>query len=81
MQHYTILLNVLGPVILIVGLLLWYYVNRRKFNRRNQMGIELFRSYGGMIVTRFLEIIVRLISLFLILGGAGMIFKTCIARG
>jgi len=44
-------------------------VNRRVFKRRAITGLEGFKSYGHMKLTRFYEGLIRLLSLLLIIGG------------
>jgi len=56
-------------VSIIVGMVMIYFVNRRKFNRRTFTGIEAFSSYEASVATRFTEYVVKLIAIGLILFG------------
>jgi hypothetical protein len=49
-------------------------MNRRSFYRRNGAGIEEFTGYSRMLVTTFIERIVKMISVFMLLGGLSMLF-------
>lgn len=46
---------VLGIIPLVIGIGLLYWINRRKFYRRNAAGVELFSGYNTAITVRFLE--------------------------
>lgn len=46
---------VFGIVLLVIGIGLIYWINRRKFYRRNAMGAEGFSSFGASVFTRFVE--------------------------
>ena len=43
---------IVAGVAFIFGLAMLYWVERRKFHRRNAYGVELFPSFGGLIVRR-----------------------------
>jgi hypothetical protein len=51
------------------------FVKRRAFYRRNMAGVEEFRGYGNMIVTRLFETSVNVAALFCIIAGAAVMFK------
>jgi hypothetical protein len=60
------------PVLLIVaGLAAWRYPKRRAFDRRNQFGVEEFKSYGHMRRSRSFERLMSLAGVILILVGIG----------
>ena len=67
-------INVIASFILILGLGLRYWVNRRKFNRRNFNGVEGFKSYEHKTSARFIDQLLKLIARLLILGGAILFF-------
>jgi preprotein translocase subunit SecG len=46
---------IIAFIFLIPGLLLLFWINKRKFNRRNVAGLEGFSSYENSLVVRFLE--------------------------
>jgi hypothetical protein len=58
-----------GPCLIGLGLALRYLIGKRRFNRRNQAGMELFPSYGAAVVTRLTESLGRIIGALLILVG------------
>jgi hypothetical protein len=49
-----------------------FVVGRRSFYRRNIAGIEEFDGYGRMLLTLFVERVLRVVSWFLLLGGLSM---------
>ena len=51
-----------------VGLRLW--VNRRAFYRRNEAGVEEFKSYSAKLSSNFIEGAVGIVSILLLLFGA-----------
>ena len=52
----------LGGAMIVLSLFTFYALRRRAFHRRNQLGVEMFRSYAHMIWTRNLEYFIRLIA-------------------
>jgi hypothetical protein len=54
---------------LILGIAGLVWKGRRKFYRRNAAGIEEFKSYGGALVTAWLEKTVGIVSWILIFVG------------
>lgn len=58
---------ILAVAMFIPGMLLIFWINKRKFNRRNVAGLEGFSSYEKSLLTRVLEIIGKLIAYALIL--------------
>jgi len=65
----------LGIIALIIGVSLRYWINRRKFYRRNLMGLEGFSSYEKSVVTIFLEGSLKWISFVLIIFGLLMLWS------
>lgn len=60
---------VLGIIPLVIGIGLIYWINRRKFYRRNAAGVELFSGYNTAITVRFLERMGKWIAYALIIVG------------
>ena len=58
---------VLGIIPLVIGIVLIYWINRRKFYRRNSSGLEGFSSFESSIFIRFIERIGKWIALVLII--------------
>lgn len=58
----------------LLGAIGLYFVGRRSFYRRNVAGIEEFNGYSRMLMTTFLERIIKLVSVVLLLGGLSMLF-------
>lgn len=56
-------------VFLLLGFLLRYWINRRKFNRRGVAGLEGFSNYEKATAVQFLERLGKILSIFLILIG------------
>lgn len=56
-------------IFLTPGLVLFFWINKRKFNRRNVAGLEGFSSYEKSVFIRFLEGIGKLVSYVLIIFG------------
>ena len=46
---------VFGIILILVGIGLIYWINRRKFYRRNAMGAEGFSSFEASVFTRLIE--------------------------
>lgn len=60
---------VFGIVVIVIGLGLIYWINRRKFYRRNAMGAEGFSSFEASVFIRFIERIGKWIAYALIIIG------------
>lgn len=71
---------VLGIIPLVIGIGLVYWVNRRKFNRRNAMGTEGFSSYEASVFIRFMERIGKWIAYALILFGIVFIWSYSVMK-
>ncbi len=71
---------VLGIIPLVIGIGLVYWVNRRKFNRRNAMGAEGFSSYEASVFIRFMERIGKWIAYVLILLGIVFIWSYTVMK-
>ncbi len=59
-----------GFWLLVAGLFIRYQIGRRKFNRKNFAGLQLYRSYFMGLVISVLEYLFKLIGLLLIVAGA-----------
>lgn len=62
-------MKIFGIIFVIAGFTLRYWLGKRAFNRRAITGLEGFKSYENMQLTKLLEGIIRLSSVVLILGG------------
>ena len=60
---------VLGIIPLVVGFWLVYWINRRKFYRRNAIGSEGFSSFESSVFIRFIERMGKWIAYALIVIG------------
>ncbi|CAD0000923.1 molybdenum ABC transporter permease [Flavobacterium salmonis] len=60
---------VLGIIPLVTGIGGIYWINRRKFYRRNAVGAEGFSSFEASVFTRFIERIGKWIAYALIVIG------------
>jgi hypothetical protein len=58
-------------VVIVIGLFMWRFPARSRFNRTNQYGVEEFTSYGHMRGRRFFEGLIRFSGAILILSGIG----------
>jgi hypothetical protein len=55
---------ILGIICLFLSIAIYIFVGRRKFYRRNQSGIETFRSFTSSVLTPLGERILKLVSLY-----------------
>jgi|JI10StandDraft_1071094.scaffolds.fasta_scaffold116228_3 ABC-type multidrug transport system permease subunit len=60
---------ILAIVCLFLSIAIYIFVGRRKFYRRNQSGIETFRTYSSSVLTPLGERILKLVSLLLFIAG------------
>jgi hypothetical protein len=60
-------------VLIVVGIFLWRFPARSRFNRTNQYGVEEFKSYGHMRGRRLFEGLIRFSGAILILLGSGQV--------
>ncbi|AZA58653.1 MULTISPECIES: molybdenum ABC transporter permease [Flavobacteriales] len=60
---------VFGIFVIVVAVVLIYWINRRRFYRRNAAGVEMFSGYTKAISVRFLERIGKLFAYALIILG------------
>lgn len=59
----------IGVLLLVSGLVIRYIINRRRFNRRGEGGLQHFKSYERATVITFIEKIIMLLSMILLLVG------------
>ena len=60
---------VFGIIVIVIAIVLIYWINRRKFYRRNGMGAEGFSSFEASVFTRFIERIGKWVAYALIIIG------------
>jgi hypothetical protein len=73
-QHNHITLH--ACILLGMGLLIRYWIGRRRFNRRSIAGLQLFSSYEKWWVTTRIEALFNFLGLLAILSGIFLlIFK------
>ncbi len=65
---------VFGIISFVIAIVLLYWINRRKFYRRNMAGIEGFSSFETSVLVRFLEAIGKLLAYALIIFGFFLIW-------
>lgn len=73
---------VFGIITFILGIALRYWINRRRFYRRNVAGKETFSSYEKAVIVRILEKFGKLIAWVFILFGLlmGIVFYRSINK-
>ena len=60
---------VFGIIVIVIAIVLIYWINRRKFYRRNGMGAEGFSSFEASVFTRFIERVGKWVAYALIIIG------------
>ncbi|MDV3805245.1 molybdenum ABC transporter permease [Elizabethkingia anophelis] len=60
---------VFGIFVIVVAVVLIYWINRRRFYRRNAAGVEMFSGYTKAISVRFLERVGKWFAYSLIILG------------
>jgi hypothetical protein len=68
--------DIFGGIILLAGLFLYLWRNRRIFNRTNAYGVEQFPSYSGKLTARFGDISLWLISVLSMTSGLAVMVQT-----
>ncbi|OPC21538.1 molybdenum ABC transporter permease [Elizabethkingia meningoseptica] len=66
---------VMGIIPTVIGIGLIYWINRRKFYRRNGMGAEGFSSFEAPVFIRFIERVGKWIAYILIILGVVTIWS------
>ncbi|HVI47113.1 MAG TPA: hypothetical protein VM802_19710 [Chitinophaga sp.] len=64
-----LLYRILGIALVALGIFINYSINRDRFNRRNQAGIEVFPSYGSNQSAQFAEGCGKTVAILMILAG------------
>lgn len=64
------LLTLIGTGVALLGAVGLFWVNRRRFSRRNAHGVEVYTGYGHMLATRAFDTTVTAISALLVCGGS-----------
>ena len=68
-QDSKLLENIMPFVLMGIGLAMFYWVNKRNFNRRNKYGVYEFKSYEGLVVARIISFIIAVIgAAFFVVG-------------
>jgi hypothetical protein len=63
--------KIIPIALILLGIFMWKYPARASFNRRNEHGVEIFKSYGDMQMRRLFAVLVRLGGAILLLVGVG----------
>ncbi len=66
---------VMGITPVVIGIVLIYWIGRRKFYRRSMTGAEGFSSYESSLVIRFIERLGKWIAYILIIIGLVFIWS------
>lgn len=75
-------IKIFAIFIFIVGVVLRYWMNRRKFNRRNFTGTEEFRNYEHKTSADTFEFILKIVAWGLMLGAIALYFMiTFVQKG
>ena len=68
-MFFTTSSGVFAIISFIVGFSLYYWISRRRFNRRNMAENKKFKSYEQSVLVKFLEKTGKLIAYILIIIG------------
>lgn len=63
----------LAIILILLGILLLYFIGRRRFYRRSFTGLQQFRSYEAGLAVRSLEFLLRLFAIILLLTGVFLV--------
>lgn len=74
------LVQIVGIIMLVAGLVLRYFINRRRFNRRNQFGTQGFNSYEHRTLTNIGEGFSKMAAYILILAGLFLMLLVWVNR-
>lgn len=69
MDTTVTVLTVLGLILILLSIGIYFFSDRRKFYRRNQSGIEEFNSYSDARFTRFMERLLQILRVILLVAG------------
>jgi len=64
----------LGLALLMAGLTAFYFVGRMRFMRTNVAGVEEFRGFAVMLLTRFFERALQLAGLAAVIAGFALMY-------
>lgn len=73
-------IQVLGFIILLVGLIAEFWINRRKFNRKNKYGVFIYKDYEHMVVLRVWERLVKVSAYIFIFSGLFLLVLDMLSR-
>ncbi|OQP65494.1 hypothetical protein A3860_17675 [Niastella vici] len=65
-------MRILGAIMFILGIIIIFAINKKRFNRRTITGMEVFNSYEDSMATRGGEGCLKLIAWVFIFGGGSM---------
>ena len=65
--------DIAGGIAIAIGVLLYFFRNKRKFDRTNTAGIEQFKSYSGKLSARIGDIAILFAAMFSALVGTALI--------
>ena len=69
LQTINLLAMKTGIIVLVIGFVLNYIINRRRFNRRSVAGVQLFKSYEHAFAIRIIEQLGKWLAIILMLFG------------
>ena len=61
--------DILGVAAVVIGIGLYLWRNKRKFDRTNKAGIEQFNGYSGKLFARLVDGMLFIIALACVMGG------------
>jgi cytochrome c biogenesis protein CcdA len=61
--------DIFGGAVVLLGVILFFWRNKRKFDRTNPAGIEQFSSYGGKLAARLWDSIIWVSAFMSLTGG------------
>jgi len=73
-------IQVLGFIVLLIGLAAEFWINRRKFNRKNKYGVFVFKNYEHQLVTRSWERFVKIGAYIFIFSGLFLLVLDMLSR-
>ena len=66
--------NIYGIIFLLIGVFIRYQIGKRRFNRRNIAGLQIYTSYLKGQITATIETLLNLLGiLFIVLGSIALI--------
>ncbi len=61
--------DIVGGAVVILGVILFFWRSKRKFDRTNAAGIEQFSSYGGKVAARLWDWVLWTSAFMCLTGG------------